>query len=403
MTTEAAYLLDETRTDPAVDEILGRLPAPDYPVNYQPEYPDLGALGDAIAQMRGITPVTTPEQIMRLRGRLALLTQREACDPLITLGYCAEPIDLYVSALERATGSQKTEEMVMRVVGNQTIYAPRERGQYAKPRSAQFQRLPDGSEITAYMGDLINDSTATSEARQPDPQRLVAGALQAAEFEEVLTTRLNGRHLPAAHEALLLAYEEAFAAEHDGQQYGLSGDMLWIGERTRQLGGAHMAFARRIQNPIGVKLGPSTTPEYLEGLQCMINPAHEAGRLVLMVRAGNDSEALERITRGIKAHNKNAVVVYDIHGSTETLPDGRKHRSVERTVDDIRALRQACGNAGLRLHGVHLEMAPVDGLQQCTNRRDQRPTEAPRVDPLFSRLQAASILLQVRDLLPRAV
>ena len=401
MTTETIQR-GSLHIDPAVDAIFARLPEPDYPVNYQPEYPDPEALYAAIRDLRDVMPVTNPDQIINLRQRLGTLVQREACDPLITLDYCAEPITLDVSAGERAAGSVATNDMLQTVVGAQTLFVPRNRGQYAKPRSAQFQVLPNGKTVVTYMGDSINSITDTAEARQPDPRRLVAGAQQAAEFEAALTAEL-GHHLPASHEALSLAYEEAFAYTHEGKEYGLSGDLLWVGERTRQLDGAHMAFASRIENPIGVKLGPNTTSEYLEGLQHKLNPANEAGRLVLMVRVGNDIEALDRIARGIKAHNENAVIIYDCHGSTETLEDGGKHRSVEKTVGDIEALYRSLAQKCLRLHGVNIEMAPVDNLHQCTDRRNQRPTEAPVVDPLFSRLQIANILMQIRHLLPSAV
>jgi len=296
-------------------------------------------------------------------------------------------------------------------------------GQFAKPRSAPFE-VVGGVELPSYRGDIINGFDATEAERQPDPDRMLQAYLQAAATLNLLRafsqggfadiTRVHAWTLDFAsgfpgyekyhalanrisdaldfmaaagvgsestealrrvdfytsHEALLLEYEEALCRidSTTGLPVAGSGHMLWIGDRTRQPDGAHVAFCRGVQNPIGLKCGPSITEADLLKLIDALNPKNEAGRLTLIARfgAGQVGEHLPRLIRAVNREGRNVVWSCDpMHGNTIKSASGYKTRPFERVLREVREFFAIHQSEGTIPGGVHFEMTGRD-VTECT-------------------------------------
>ncbi len=295
-------------------------------------------------------------------------------------------------------------------------------GQFAKPRSAPTEMI-GGVEYPSYRGDIINGFDATMEARLPDPSRMLQAYTQAAASLNLLRAFSTGGYAdihrvqswisgfaeePAAarykdiaqriedaldfmsaagvtsatahelaqvdfytsHESLLLEYEEALCRidSTSGLPVAGSGHMLWIGDRTRQPDGAHVEFCSGVQNPIGLKCGPTTTAEDLKVLMSKLNPANEAGRLTLIARfgAGKVGDHLPRLVETVKAEGANVVWSCDaMHGNTIKSASGYKTRPFDQVLQEVREFFAVHREQNTIPGGVHFEMTGKD-VTECT-------------------------------------
>lgn len=286
-------------------------------------------------------------------------------------------------------------------------------GQFAKPRSAGTETV-NGVELPSYRGDIINGIEFTEDARVPDPERLiqvynqsastmnllrafaqggfadlhqvhqwnldflnaspvgdrfhgVAGKIDdALQFMEACgvgsgLAQLKETEFYTSHEALLLPYEQALTRQDSltGDWYDCSAHMLWIGDRTRQLDGAHVEFLRGVKNPIGVKAGPSMDPEDLVRLCDVLNPDNEAGRLNIIVRMGADKveEGMPKLIQAIQREGKQVVWSSDpMHGNTVKASTGYKTRRVDDVLKEVQQFFQVHNAEGTYAGGVHFEM-----------------------------------------------
>lgn len=380
---------------------------------YQPKYPDPDAELDAIHELHETEPVTTPERVMAVRSDVARIALGGAGLVALT-NRCNEPVragdpSVSISVLaDEAIANMRAVEAGMRDAGvddetiDHSVNGQRMAGQSAKPRSNATQTLADGTVVESYMGDMINGLDPND--RTPDPTRMVSAAVQARDLRATIQER-TGMPPVTGHEALLLPYVSSlvYTDESDKKWY-LGADIPWVGERTNkppQEGEVnhHVDLLSQVENTVGVKIGPKTGADHIKWLNGKLNPNNEPGKLILMVRVGDDEEAMGRILDGIKEHAPGAIVMYDIHGSTETAKDGTKVRSVEKTVADIELLDAAARERDMRVRGVHLETLGNETSQQCVDTRDQKPTEKPEVDPLFNTKQTRSIIGQTAMLL----
>jgi 3-deoxy-7-phosphoheptulonate synthase len=230
---------------------------------------------------------------------------------------------------------------------------------------------------------------------------MVATAIQARDVEAGLTEAV-GEHVPATHEALLLAYEMSFVHvdPETGRQYLLSTDIPWIGKRTNDPDGEHVALLAAVANPVGVKLGSDATAEDILAYQERLNPEGTPGKLIFMLRIGQDAEALHTVLDAIKAHAPESVVMYDLHGSTRVAADGKtKIRCVVDIIEEIKTAAMACRAAGLKLHGLHLETTTDDSRLECVDEPNQMPTDYGSVDPQLNPAQTIRILKEVAEYL----
>ncbi|MBA85011.1 class II 3-deoxy-7-phosphoheptulonate synthase [Thalassobius sp. S69A] len=387
-----------------------------------PDYTDAAALTAVESQLSKYPPLVFAGEARKLKESLAAASRGEAF--LLQGGDCAESFDQFSANAIRDTFKVMLQMAMVLTYGAKVpvIKVGRMAGQFAKPRSAPTETV-DGVELPSYRGDIINELDFTSDARIPDPAKMLQAYTQsaatlnllrafstggyadvhqvhqwtlgftegekAAKYREMAnrisdtldfmkaagvdSTRTNALQTVSfytSHESLLLEYEEALTRmdSTSGKWLAGSGHMLWIGDRTRQPDGAHVEFLSGVMNPIGLKCGPTTTAEDLKVLMNKLNPENEAGRLTLIARfgAGKVGEHLPRLIKTVQEEGANVVWSCDpMHGNTIKSASGYKTRpfdSVLREVQEFFAIHRAEGTVP---GGVHFEMTGQD-VTECT-------------------------------------
>ncbi len=383
----------------------------------QPEYPDPSAVETALARLRRLPPLVSPDEVDRLRGFLAEAAAGRRF--LLQGGDCAEQFkDCQPEAIADKLRVLLQMSVVLTHSGRRpVIRVGRIAGQYAKPRSSPLERV-GGRELPSYRGDLVNGLEATAEARRPDPERMVqayfhAGATlnyirglidggfadlhhperwemprqshrayraileQVRESLEFLATlgnlergALERIDFFTSHEALLLPYEEALTRwVAEGQaHYNLGAHMLWAGDRTRRRGSAHLEYLRGVANPLGVKLGPDADPEELPDLLEALDPLQVPGRLTLITRLGADRirETLPALVRAVRRSGRVVLWCCDpMHGNGIKTGAGLKTRRFDDILSELQQCFEVHREEGSRLGGVHFEMTGED-VTECT-------------------------------------
>ncbi|MEU9268768.1 3-deoxy-7-phosphoheptulonate synthase [Streptomyces sp. NPDC048251] len=355
-----------------MDQLLaGRLEAAlARPAAQQPVWPDPERAREARASLSRAEPIVTPAETARLAGRLAAVARGEAF--LLQGGDCAETFAENSEAHLRAnlrTLVHMAAELTRRA-GLPVVKIARMAGQYAKPRS----KAVDARGLPVYRGDMVNSVEPTPEARTPDPHRMLRAHADAADARALVHTfrrSHEGDDIYVSHEALLLDYERSLLwADISGPEPRLSsglGHFLWIGERTRRLDGAHIAFAELLSNPIGLKLGPGTTPEKAVEYVRRLDPHGEPGRLTLVSRMGHTRvrDVLLPIVEKVAASGHQVIWQCDpMHGNTYTSANGYKTRQFRHIADEIAGFFAVHRRLGTHPGGIHVEVTG-DDVTEC--------------------------------------
>jgi 3-deoxy-7-phosphoheptulonate synthase len=434
------------------------------PISQVPEYPDLARLDDVERRLRAYPPLVFAGEARRLTERLGAVAEGHAF--LLQGGDCAESFAEFNANNIRDTFRVLLQMAVVLTFGAACpiVKVGRMAGQFAKPRSAPTETI-DGVELPSYRGDNINGIEFSAAARQPDPERLVQSYNQAAatlnllrafaqggfadlhkvhrwnldfvsdsaqgnryaELADRLSETLNfmaacgltGETTPqireteffTSHEALLLVYEQALTRVDSltGQWYDCSAHMLWIGDRTRQPDGAHVEFLRGVQNPIGLKCGPTLAAEDLLRLIEILNPQNIPGRLTLIARMGHEKvEAkLPPLIRAVSRAGAKVVWSCDpMHGNTIKSSTGYKTRPFDRILSEVRSFFAVHQAEGSHAGGVHFEMTGQDvtecigGAQAITDDRlaDRYHTHC---DPRLNASQSLELAFLIAESLKR--
>ncbi len=372
------------------EQIISGIEGATYAADFQVSYPDRDSLVESLTQIAEIPEgVATPESICELSDQLGRIAIGEDARAILITGNCSEAI---VDPADGHIPAQAAIAEIDLVAKNATsqgvLHIRRDRGQNTKPRSESHETHA-GTRVQSYMGDAINSHRL--DERAPDPRRLVRAALQAVQLENTLSEHY-GRHIPAAHEALNLYYEQAWLREIDGKRVLLSADLPWIGVRTNGTQSMQVDLLAGIENPIGVKVGPSTQPEHIRELQEKLNPARRIGKIVWMLRAGLDHPDVSRQTvESLLSAEEAPIVMYDIHGSTIKRADGMKIRSVERILQEIEQLYEICKSMGTKLHGLHLETTGKNRIE-CVDAPHETPKHEGGIDPQLNVHQLSSVM-----------
>jgi 3-deoxy-7-phosphoheptulonate synthase len=382
-------------------------------VKQQPSWPDLGALDSSLKQISTLPPLVFAGEARSLQAELAQVAAGNAF--LLQAGDCAESFEEFSAdnIREKLRVILQMAVVLTYSVGVPVVKVGRIAGQFAKPRSSDTEMVGD-LEIPSFRGHIVNDATATEAARTPNPERLVQAYHQSASTLNLLRAFTKGgfadlnrvhswtqefvasspegqrydklaREIDRAlsfmracgieteansnlsevdvftsHEALILGYEEALTRRDSitGDWYDCSAHMLWIGERTRELDGAHVEFLRGVGNPIGCKVGPTMTGDELIELCEILNPSRIPGRLTLITRMGADNieENLRPLLRAISDAGHPVVWACDpMHGNTYTAPSGRKTRHFDDIVREIGGFVRAHRAEGTWPGGIHVE------------------------------------------------
>ena len=387
-----------------------------YPVVQMPTYPDDSKVNSVEAQLSFKPPLVFAGEVQALKKSLALAEKGNAF--ILQGGDCAESFSQFSANGIRDTFKVLLQMAVILTYGSSIpiIKIGRIAGQFAKPRSSDVEII-DGIELPSYRGDMINDMEFNKTARQPDPQRLIDGYEQSAatlnlirafaqggmanlekvhewtlgflnntpetdKYREIanriseslnfmkacgLTSssvpQLRETDFFTSHEALLLNYEEALTREDtitaEKGWYATSAHLLWVGDRTRQFDHGHIEYLSGIQNPVGIKCGPSLEKDDLIRLLDKVNPNNESGKVVLICRMGSEkvNEHLPKLIKNIKANGKNVTWCCDpMHGNTIKASNGYKTRRVAEILNEVNNFFLVHKSEGTLPGGVHFEM-----------------------------------------------
>ncbi len=388
-----------------------------------PEYMDAEKLAEVEKRLRVFPPLVFAGEARRLKQRLGEVANGDAF--ILQGGDCAESFEEFSADNIRDTFKVLLQMAIILTYGAKmpVVKIGRMAGQFAKPRSAAMETI-DGVELPSYRGDIINDIAFNSEARVPDPERMLRAYTQSSASLNLLRAFSKGgyadirkvhdwtlestkndagyerykdladriddalKFMEAAginpnsaralsevsfytsHESLLLEYEEALCRidSTSGLPVAGSGHMLWIGDRTRQPDGAHVEFLRGVLNPIGLKCGPSLTTDDLLALCDKLNPENEAGRLTLIARfgAGSVGEHLPKLIQAIETEGKKVVWTCDpMHGNTIKSSTGYKTRPFESVLQEVTEFFDIHAAEGSYAGGVHFEMTGKN-VTECT-------------------------------------
>jgi 3-deoxy-7-phosphoheptulonate synthase len=428
------------------------------PALQQPQWPDRDRLDEVVRSLEGLPPLVLAAECDQLKDRLAAVARGEAF--LLQGGDCAET---FAGTSARGIQGKFQTLLQMAVVLTYAASVPvvkvgRMAGQFGKPRSAATE-VRDGAELPVYRGDAVNGLEFTAAARTPDPGRLleayrcssatlnlcrslasggyadlrqvhawnqdfVAGSPAGQRYErlaEEIDRAIAFMHACGAdprefravefyssHEALLLDYERALtrADVRSGRTYDLSAHLLWIGERTRALGGAHVEFACQIRNPLAVKIGPEATAEEVLGLIEVLDPDHEPGRLTLVTRmgAGRIRQALPPLAEKVAASGADVVWVCDpMHGNTVEAASGQKTRYFDDVLDEVAGFFEVHRALGTHPGGIHIEFTG-DDVTECIGgghhiaESDLSHRYETACDPRLNRSQSLDLAFRVAEL-----
>ena len=433
-----------------------------FPAVQQPQWPDTGALDNALKQISAFPPLVFAGEARSLQTALGQVASGNAF--LLQAGDCAESFEEFsaVNIREKLRVILQMAVMLTYSMGVPVVKVGRIAGQFAKPRSNNTETI-DGVELPVFRGHMVNGPDAHADARIPNPDRLVQAYHQAAstlnlvraftkggfadlnrvhawnqefvaqsaegkryedvasEIERALAfmracgidtetnTALHQVDVYTSHEALILGYEEALTRQDSltGGWYDCSAHMLWIGERTRQLEGAHVEFLRGVGNPIGCKIGKTTDVDYVLSLCETLNPARIPGRLTLISRMGaNDvEEALRPLLRAVRDAGHPVVWACDpMHGNTYSAPNGRKTRHLEDIIKEITGFVKAHRAEGTWPGGIHIELTG-ENVTECLGGseglgNDDLDTRYETVcDPRLNARQSIDLAFRVAELI----
>jgi 3-deoxy-7-phosphoheptulonate synthase len=434
----------------------------DRPVSQQPDWPDEAAADRALKLLATLPPLVFAGEARQLTSALATVARGEAF--VLQAGDCAESFHEFSADAIRDKLKVILQMAVVLTYGSgvPVVKIGRIAGQFAKPRSSATEKVGD-VELPSFRGHIVNDDAPTAEARVHDPERMIAAYHQAAstlnllraftkggfadlsqvhvwnqqfvassaegrrydriagEIERALRfmracgvdlsaeARLHQVDFYTSHEALLLGYEEALTRRDSltGDWYDCSAHMVWAGERTRSLDGAHLEFLSGIKNPLGVKLGPTTTPDEAVELCRRLDPDQVPGRLTLISRMGADrvADALPPLVQAVRRAGHPVVWQCDpMHGNTFSSESGRKTRHFDHVLAEVQAFFAVHKQEGTWPGGLHVELTG-DNVTECLggaeevleDHLEQRYTTT--CDPRLNARQSLDLAFRVAELL----
>jgi 3-deoxy-7-phosphoheptulonate synthase len=432
---------------------------PNLPAAQQPTWPSAEGLARAQQILTSLPPLVFAGECDELKSRLAAATNGDAF--VLMGGDCAETFVANTADSIRARLKTVLQMAIVLTYGASmpVVKIGRIAGQYGKPRSSSEETI-DGVSLPSYRGDAVNGLEFTKESREPDPMRLVqtyhasAATLNlvraftqggyadlrqvhswnqdfvsestpgkryeemAAEIDRALSfmtacgadpEEFKRADFYASHEALLLDYEKPLTRvdSRTGNLYDVSGHFVWVGERTRELDGAHIDFVSKIKNPIGVKIGPKTTEADILGLLEKLNPEKIPGRLMFITRmgAGNIRNVLPKLVAAVQKTDHPVLWVCDpMHGNTTEAASGHKTRLLDDVIDEVRGFFEVHKAQGTHPGGIHIELTGDDVTECLGGIGGVSETDLPfryetACDPRLNRIQSLDLAFQVADML----
>ena len=435
------------------------------PAAQMPAYQDQAALASVEAKLAGYPPLVFAGEARQLRKKLAEVCEGRAF--MLQGGDCAEAFADFNPDTIRDTLRVLLQMAVVLTYGAAmpVVKVGRLAGQFAKPRSSDTE-TQDGVELPSYRGDIINDMAFEEALRRPDPERQLQAYAQAAASLNLLRAFTQGGYasltrvhswnlgfveespqgeryqdmadriteavafmrasgvsdetnpdvrrttLYTSHEALLLGYEEAMTRidSTSGRWYDTSAHLVWIGERTRDVDGAHVEFCRGIANPVGVKAGPTMTSDDLLKLCDVLNPTNKSGKLTVISRMGKDQlgDSLPKLIRAVEREGRKVVWTCDpMHGNTIKSSSGYKTRPFDHILGEVETFLEVHRAEGTHAGGIHIEMTGQD-VTECTggaqeiSDEDLRDRYHTQCDPRLNASQSLELAFLIANSLKEA-
>ncbi len=435
------------------------------PILQQPVYKDQELLKEVEDKLSKYPPLVFAEEVRSLKKRFAAVTEGKAF--LLQGGDCAESFAEFNADTIRDFFKVFLQMSVILTFagGKPVVKVGRIAGQFAKPRSSDFETINDVT-LPSYRGDIINSIEFTKEAREPDPFRMLSAYNQSAATQNLIrafarggfadlrkvhrwnldfsagttadkryqqlsdkieqalnfmgacgitpenTPSLAQTVLYTSHEALLLNYEEALTRKDSitGKYYDCSAHMLWIGDRTRQVDGAHVEFLRGVENPVGIKAGPTTTTDDLLLLLDKLNPSNESGKINIIVRMGAEklTDYLPTLIKAVKKEGKKVLWSCDpMHGNTIKASNNYKTREFHNVLQEVKNFFAIHKSEGTHAGGIHLEMTGKDvteciGGGQNIGEENLSSRYHTHCDPRLNAHQALELAFLIADTLKAA-
>ncbi|KAJ0426737.1 hypothetical protein BJY00DRAFT_320391 [Aspergillus carlsbadensis] len=383
---QAPWTLDSWRNKPAAQAV---------------EYEDPDIVQTVCDTLKHLPPLVSPEEVEAARHDFYNAAVGKAF--IIQGGDCAESfLDVRHDVIRRKVELLHEQSRILEAAFNKPVLrVGRIAGQFAKPRSNPLETLPSGEVVHAFRGHIINSEDEND--RAPDPTRLLAGYFHSAVAHNTLRQlQVSGPPVFTSHEALHLPYESSLSRE----DYNLSATTIWLGERTRQLDGAHVEYARGLRNPLGVKIGPSTIPEEIVALLDVLSPDRSPpGKITLITRLGHKRvrSVLPTLIRAVQLSGHVPVWMSDpCHGNTFTTADGHKTRRVSEMLHELKESYAVHRELGSHLGGIHLEQTG-DAVTECldevhvTDPDDLAEGYTSLCDPRLSVDQALDVVREFAD------
>jgi 3-deoxy-D-arabino-heptulosonate 7-phosphate (DAHP) synthase class II len=370
------------------------------PAAQQPPWPDPDHLEGVLADLRRAPAIVAGVEVAALRDRLAEAAAGRAV--LLQVGDCAEPFD---ELTHEAVGRKlAVYDCLATELGGRlalpAVLVGRIAGQFGKPRSAPTERRGD-LELPSFRGHAVNDAPFTPRHRTPDPERLRRGHWLALSAMGRVRAGGGSRPVFTSHEALLVGYEDALVRAGPAGPYGGSAHLLWVGERTRQLDGAHLAFLAGVANPLACKCGPSMTPDEVVAVCDALNPGNEPGRLTLVTRlgAGRVRSVLPGLIDAVTEAGREVLWACDPMHGNPALPvaGGRRARDFADMRAEVSAYVAVHAERGTWPGGLHLECA-AEPVTECLGGPDGvAPDQVPEryrslCDPRLDPRQACALI-----------
>ena len=331
-----------------------------FPAAQQPDYHDAAQLAEVERALGRAEPVVAIDDCAKLRSLAAQVSAGRGF--ILQGGDCAETLGQDPAAAVAALAA--LFDRLTALLPGDTVRIGRIAGQFAKPRSNLVEER-GAVALPAYRGDAINGSGFDLSSREARPERMIAMHSQSVETAAIL--RRIDPPIFASHEALLLPYEQALTRRDDDRRWwSTSGHMLWVGDRTRQLDGAHIHFLSGIENLVGIKAGPSLGPDELLHLLDRLDPANRPGKLALITRFGSERifAHLPHMVRAVRREGRQLLWMIDpMHGNSRVEGD-RKVRRLDDILSETRAFFDIAKAEGIHPAGLHLEMSP-DDVTEC--------------------------------------
>lgn len=363
--------------DDEVRLLLDDLESRPYTETRQLTYPDREELLEAMHELTHTNGDASPTSIRATRDRLAVIHASD--EKLIRIaGACLDRVDAHQNTDELVEDKSKIISLVQADEPESEVVI---RMTTEKPRSKPEEEIKPGEHIQPYCGDGINNIDPSK--RTPNARQLPAVIAQVRTVSEKLEDQF-GKRITTARETLSVPLMLSMMRRTpQGTVISGESDIIWLGDRTRQLDGVHVSLLEELQpeNVIGVKIGPTATSEDIKGLSDKLNPDNEDGKLILMFRMGlNNMHIADKLLTTVSKVAPKSILMYDIHGTVEEV-DGMKVRNVTTMIEECRVLAELCRKHGLRLHGTHVEAMGNNVRKECADQKGDEIQKPEVMDP----------------------